>query len=141
VLFLGTTGLLPHAALTWTLLEHEGSEPEEVDLLPFPESTGWDPRYRSGYPREIRPEYGVVLRQALVGGRYGSVVTLELGERSPFLPDWLAKWDAWGQSYVRLMPEQRAYSLKAEKAFPKSDARIRLYLRAETGPAVLEPAL
>jgi hypothetical protein len=89
----------------------------------------------------MRPEYCAHLREALVGGRYGSVATLELGERSPFLPDWLAKWDAWGQNYVRLMPEQRAYVLQVEKAFPKSDARIRLYLRAETGPAVPEPVL
>jgi hypothetical protein len=129
VLFLGTTGLLPHLALTWELIERQAAEPE-VDLLLFPED-GHGLR-RSGYPAAMRPEYDAVLRTALASGRYASVVTLALGERSPFLPDWLAKWDAWGQNYVRVMSQPQTaapYVLESERAFPASDAQVRIFVR------------
>jgi hypothetical protein len=131
VLFLGTTGRLPHLALTWELLERQSAEPD-VDLLPFPGGEGWDGRHRSGYPAEMGPEYLRTLRAALAPGRYGSVVTLALGARSPFLPDWLAKWDAWGQNYVRMMSDPQTaepYLLESEKTFPASDAQIRIFVR------------
>jgi hypothetical protein len=130
VLFLGTTGLLPHFALTWELIEREQREPD-VDLLPFPGDTGWDPRFRSGYPPEDGPEYDRLLRQAVASGRYGSVVTLGLGSRSPFRPDWLAKWDAWGQNYVRATDSHAAelgYALRAERAFSGDDAIVRVFI-------------
>jgi hypothetical protein len=131
VLFLGTTGRLPHLALTWELLERQSAEPE-VDLLPFPGGEGWDGHHRSGYPTEMGPEYLLTLREALAPGRYGSVVTVALGERSPFLPDWLAKWDAWGQNYVRVMSDPKTaepYLLESERTFPASDAQIRIFVR------------
>jgi hypothetical protein len=131
VLFLGTTGRLPHLALTWELLERQGSEPE-VDLLLFPGENGWEGSHRSGYPAEMGPEYPRLLREALGPGRYGSVVTLALGERSPFLPDWLAKWDAWGQNYVRAMNDLQAaepYVLESERTFPAGDAQVRIFMR------------
>jgi hypothetical protein len=77
----------------------------------------------------------VALKQALSSGRFRSVVTLELGPRSPFLPDWLTKWDAFGQNYVRAMaqPEaQEAYALATERAFPESDARVRIFFRRDS---------
>jgi hypothetical protein len=132
VLFLGTTGLLPHYALTWELVEREGREPE-VDLLTFPGDTGWDPRFRQGYPAEMRPEYAERLGEALGSRRYGSVVTLALAESSPFRPPWLAKWDAWGQNYVRAMDEQAGesgYVLQAERSFPADEAVVRAYVPA-----------
>jgi hypothetical protein len=131
VLFLGTTGRLPHLALTWELLERQSAEPE-VDLLPFPGGDGWDGRHRSGYSTEIGPEYGSTLRAALAPRRYGSVVTLALGAHSPFLPNWLAKWDAWGQNYVRMMSDPQAaepYVLDSERTFPGSDAQVRIFVR------------
>jgi hypothetical protein len=106
VLFLGTTGLLPHLALTWQLLEREQREPA-VDLLLFPRLADGNRAYRTGYPAQAGPEYGAALEQALASGRFRSVVTLELGPASPFLPDWLAKWDAFGQNYVRAMTERK----------------------------------
>jgi hypothetical protein len=130
VLFLGTTGRLPHYALTWELLERDHREPD-VDLLPFPGDSGWDPQFRGGHPREMRPEYARLLRQALATGRYGSVVTLALGDRSPFLPPWLAKWDAWGQNYVRAVDEhagESGYVLRADRAFPGDDALVRIFV-------------
>jgi hypothetical protein len=132
VLFLGTTGLLPHYALTWELVEREGREPE-VDLLTFPGDTGWDPRFRQGYPAEMRPEYAERLGEALGSRRYGSVVTLALAESSPFRPPWLAKWDAWGQNYVRAMDEQAGesgYVLQAERSFPADGSVVRAYVPA-----------
>jgi hypothetical protein len=132
VLFLGTTGLLPHLALTWELLEREQREPS-VDLLSFPR--GGD-TYRTGYPAEDGPQYGVALQHALDSGRFRSVVTLELGPRSPFLPDWLAKWDAFGQNYVRAMARPEAqvdYALASERAFPESDATVRIFVRRDPG--------
>jgi hypothetical protein len=130
VLFLGTTGRLPHYALTWELLERDHREPD-VDLLPFPGDSGWDPRFRRGYPSEPRPEYAQLLHQALATGRYGSVVTLALGDRSPFRPAWLAKWDAWGQNYVRAVDEhagESGYALRADRAFPGDDAVVRIFV-------------
>jgi hypothetical protein len=130
VLFLGTTGLLPHYALTWELLERDHEEPD-VDLLAFPGDSGWDPQFRGGYPTEMRPEYAQVLRQALATGRYGSVVTLELGDRSPFRPSWLAKWDTWGQNYVRAVDEhagEGGYVLRTDRAFPAEDAVVRIFV-------------
>jgi hypothetical protein len=130
VLFLGTTGQLPHYALTWELLERDHREPD-VDLLPFPGESGWDPQYRGGYPTEMRPEYAQLLRQALATRRYGSVVTLTLGDRSPFRPPWLAKWDTWGQNYVRAVDEhagESGYALRADRAFPGDDAVVRIFV-------------
>jgi hypothetical protein len=128
VLFLGTTGLLPHYALTWEMLERRRTEPD-VDLLTFPGERGWDPRYRSGYPTAMGPEYGLVLRRALEAGRYRSVVTLALGERSPFRPDFLAKWDSFGQNYVVAMAEQHVgYRLLSERPFPEGDAVVRIFV-------------
>jgi hypothetical protein len=130
VLFLGTTGLLPHLALTWTLIERQAAEPS-VDLLLFPEGHG---DHRAGYPAAMGPQYGAVLREALARGRFRSVVTLELGPRSPFLPAWLAKWDAFGQNYVRSMSEveaQTAYALESERPFPRSDATVRIFVRRD----------
>lgn len=132
-LFLGTTGLLPHLALTWELIEREQRD-YEVDLLPFPGDAGWDPRFRSGYPSGDGPEYDRVLREALASGRYGSVVALALGSRSPFRPDWLAKWDAWGQNYVRAVESEAAeqgYVLRSERSFPEEDARVRIFVPRE----------
>ena len=129
MLFLGTTGLLPHLALTWELIERQAAEPD-VDLLLFPENGHG--LHRTGYPAAMGPEYDAALRTALASGRYASVVTLALGEGSPFLPDWLAKWDAWGQNYVRMMsrPQTAApYVLESERAFPASDAQIRIFVR------------
>jgi hypothetical protein len=129
VLFLGTTGLLPHLALTWELIERQAAEPE-VDLLLFPENGHG--LHRTGYPTAMGPEYDAALRTALASGRYASVVTLALGEGSPFLPDWLAKWDAWGQNYVRMMSQPQTaapYVLESERAFPASDAQIRIFVR------------
>lgn len=136
VLFLGTTGLLPHFALTWELIEREQREPE-IDLLPFPGSSGWDPRYRAGYPPEASPEYDVLLRRALASGRYRSVVSLRLGPRSPFRPDWLAKWDAWGQNYVEAADRQGAqggYAWILERSFPEDDAVVKILAPAATRP-------
>ena len=130
VLFLGTTGRLPHYALTWELLERDHREPD-VDLLPFPGDSGWDPQFRGGYPTEMRPEYAQLLRQALATRRYGSVVTLGLGDRSPFRPAWLAKWDTWGQNYVRAVDEhagESGYILRADRAFPGDDAVVRIFV-------------
>jgi 4-amino-4-deoxy-L-arabinose transferase-like glycosyltransferase len=130
VLFLGTTGLLPHLALTWELLERQSAEPA-VQMLFFPDRGSWAGRHRSGYATEMGPEYDRALRAALDPGRYGSVVTLALGKRSPFLPDWLAKWDAWGQNYVRMMSDPRTaepYVLDSERAFPASDAQVRIFV-------------
>jgi hypothetical protein len=135
VLFLGTTGLLPHLALTWELLERQQREPA-VELLLFPRPGAGAAAYRTGYPAENGPEYGAALQRALGSGRFRSVVTLELGPRSPFLPDWLAKWDAFGQNYVRAMaaPESQAdYLLASERAFPASDATVRIFVRREAG--------
>jgi len=138
VLCLGTTGRLPHFALSWQLLERDGREPQ-VDLLLFPGETGDDQRYRSGYPTEMRPEYERALREALSGGLYVRVVTLEFAEGSPFLPDWLAKWDKWSQNYVRCMPLQDGWSLRAEQTFPGSGARVRVYARRERGSGEVRP--
>jgi hypothetical protein len=98
-----------------------------VSLLTFPGETGWDPRYRTGYPPEMRPEYASTLHDILVSGRYAVVITVELGPSSPFLPDWQARWDAWGQNYVRAMQAQGVYVLRDEAAFPESDAKVRIY--------------
>ena len=135
VLFLGTTGMLPHLALTWEILEHRKREPA-VDLLPFPAAGPAGPRYRAGYPPGDGPEYDVALREALASGRFRSVVTLELGPASPFLPQWLAKWDAFGQNYVRAMARPEAqvdYALASERAFPESDATVRIFVRRDAG--------
>jgi 4-amino-4-deoxy-L-arabinose transferase-like glycosyltransferase len=126
VLVLGSCGLLPHTALAWQLLERDGREPE-VDVMLFPFEDGWDPRYRSAYPTDMRPEYATTLDAALAG-RSPTVVAFELGERSPFLPDWMARWDAWGQNYVEVMKAQAGYALAAERAFPDSDATVRVYV-------------
>lgn len=134
VLFLGTTGLLPHLALTWELIERGQREPD-VDLLVFPGSSGWDPRYQAGYPPEAGPEYDVHLQEALTSERYRSVVTLRLGPHSPFRPDWLAKWDAWTQNYVDAAERHVAaggYSLISERAFPEDDAVVRIHVRDAT---------
>jgi 4-amino-4-deoxy-L-arabinose transferase-like glycosyltransferase len=136
VLFLGTTGLLPHLALTWQLLEREQREPA-VDLLLFPRPGDAEGAYRTGYPAQAGPEYGAALEKALASGRFRSVVTLELGPASPFLPDWLAKWDAFGQNYVRAMTERENtadYTLESERAFPASDAKVRIYVRRDSQP-------
>lgn len=128
-LLLGSTGLLPHYALTWELIERQRREPE-IDLLPFPGDSGWDPRFRSGYPAQMRPEYGELLREALAGGRYQTVVTLALREDSPFRPAWLAKWDAWGQNYVHAADElhrEGALALRAERSFPQDRAQVRVF--------------
>lgn len=130
VLFLGTTGLLPHLALTWELLERQGAEPS-VDLLLFPGGPG---PHRTGYPAASGPEYGAALRGALTSGRFRTVVTLEIGPRSPFLPDWLAKWDAFGQNYVHAMAEPEAqvdYVLESERSFPASDVTVRIFARRD----------
>jgi 4-amino-4-deoxy-L-arabinose transferase-like glycosyltransferase len=135
VLFLGTTGLLPHLALTWEMLEREQREPA-VDLLLFP-GPGSGGVHRTGYPAEMGPQYGATLEKALADGRFRSVVTLELGPASPFLPDWLAKWDAFGQNYVRAMAEREEtadYTLASERAFPAGDARVRIYVRRDSPP-------
>jgi len=131
VLFLGTTGLLPHFALTWEILERERREPQ-VEPLPFPGDRGWEPRFRAGYPAEPRPEYGEVLARALDSSRYGSVVTLALSEGSPFRPAFLARWDAWGQNYVRAaeaLAPRHGYVLAAERSFPADGARIGVFVR------------
>ncbi len=136
VLFLGTAGLLPHLALTWELIEREQREPE-VDLLPFPGSSGWDPRYRAGYPPEPRSDYDVSLLQALATGRYRCLVTLRLGEHSPFRPAWLAKWDAWGQNYVEAADRRAAeggYLLTSARSFPEDDAVVRIFARSAARP-------
>ncbi|HET6897525.1 MAG TPA: hypothetical protein VFK70_04220 [Vicinamibacteria bacterium] len=136
VLFLGTTGLLPHFALTWQMLEHAQREPA-VELLPFPGAGSGDAAYRTGFPTAMGPQYGAALAKALDGGRFRSVVTLELGPASPFLPDWLAKWDAFGQNYVRAMTESRGgpdYVLASERGFP-DDAKVRIYVRRDGDPA------
>jgi hypothetical protein len=127
VLVLGSTGLLPHSALIWELFASEGREPE-VELLLFPGEEGWDPRYRSGYPAEMRPEYATLLEAQLAKARY-TVVTFEIGPRSPFMPDWMTRWDAWGQNYVRAMKAQPGYTVTAERAFADSDTRVRVYTR------------
>jgi hypothetical protein len=135
VLVLGTTGLLPHLALTWELLEHEQREPS-VDLLLFPRAGDASASYRTGYPPADGPQYAVALKQALSSGRFRSVVTLELGPASPFLPEWLAKWDAFGQNYVRAMAQPQAqvdYALESERAFPQSDAKVRIFVRRDPG--------
>jgi hypothetical protein len=126
--------MLPHLALTWEILEHEQREPA-VDLLLFPGAEGGGAAHRTGYPAQMGPEYGAALEQALASGRFRSVVTLELGPASPFLPEWLAKWDAFGQNYVRAMAEPEAqadYVLAAERAFPESDARVRIFIRRDS---------
>jgi hypothetical protein len=128
VLVLGSSGLLPHIALSWELIERDGGEPD-VDLMLFPDEAGWDPRYRSGYPSEMRPGYASILDARLIRAPQ-SVVAFELGSRSPFLPDWMARWDAWGQNYVTLMKAQPGYTVTAEKLFPGSDAAVRIYARS-----------
>ncbi len=139
VLFLGTTGLLPHLALTWELLEREQREPE-VDLLPFPGDSGWDPRFRAGYPPGGSPEYDRLLQQVLATKKYGSLVTLRCGEGSPFRPAWLAKWDAWGQNYVLAADRVAAnagYVLRSERAFSADQARVRIFTPRRPGPTDL----
>jgi len=126
LLLLGTTGRLPHFALTWELLEHEARE-RDVELLQYPGERGWDPRFRAGYPAQMTAGFRPALLDALDRGGYAAVVTFRWGPRSAFLPDWLAKWDAWGQNYVVLMQEQDRYLPVAERAFPDADAMVRVY--------------
>lgn len=95
----------------------------------FPDEDGWDPRYRSGYPPEMRPEYATTLATRLTGTS-ATVVAFELGEHSPFLPGWMARWDAWAQNYVKVMKAQAGYTVAAEKAFPDSDAVVRVHVRS-----------
>jgi hypothetical protein len=128
LLVLGSSGLLPHLALTWELLERDRRE-REVDLLLFPEDAGWTPRHRTGYPAGMLPEYAPTLHRTLASGRYRCVVTLRLGPHSPFLPDWLSRWDAWAQNYVELMENQTTYVVAAESRFPESDATVRVYTK------------
>jgi hypothetical protein len=126
VLVLGSSGLLPHSALSWQLLERDRRE-SEVDIMLFPFEEGWDARYRSAYPTDLRPEYATTLAAALDRGS-PSVVAFELGGRSPFLPGWMARWDAWAQNYVTVMKRQAGYAVAAESAFPSSDAVVRVYV-------------
>lgn len=126
VLVLGSSGLLPHSALSWQLLERDRRE-SEVDIMLFPFEEGWDARYRSAYPTDLRPEYATTLAAALDRGS-PSVVAFELGGRSPFLPGWMARWDAWAQNYVTVMKRQAGYAVAAESAFPDSDAVVRVYV-------------
>jgi hypothetical protein len=128
VLVLGSSGLLPHIALSWELLERDRREPD-VDLMLFPSADGWDARFRSGYPPEMRPEYATLLAARLATTK-AIVVAFELGGHSPFLPDWMARWDAWAQNYPTLMKTERGYALTAERAFPASDAVVRIYDKA-----------
>ena len=128
VLVVGSCGLLPEMALTWELLERTGRKPD-VGLMLFPGEDGWDARYRSGYPVEMRPEYATTL-DARLAGSSATVVAFELGPRSPFLPDWIARWDAWGQNYPKVMRAQAGYAVAAEKAFPDSDSVVRIYVRS-----------
>src|SRR4029453_17759506 len=121
LLLLGSTGRLPQTALAWEILEREDREPD-VGLLTFPGETGWDARFRTGYPAEMRPEYASTLRDTLASGRYPVVITLEAAPGSLLLPDWLAKWDAWGQNYVRSMQAQEAYVLRAQVSLPQTAA-------------------
>jgi hypothetical protein len=128
VLVVGSCGLLPEMALTWELMESNGREPD-VDLMLFPEAEDRDPRYSTGYPAEMRPAYATTL-DARLAGASDTVVAFELGERSPFLPDWMARWDAWAQNYPKVMRAQPGYTVVAEKAFPNSDAVVRIYVRS-----------
>jgi len=130
LLLLGTTGRLPHLALTWELLERDARE-RAVELLQYPGERGWDPRFRAGYPPGMTAGFRPALLDALDRGSYAAVITFRWGPRSPFLPEWLAKWDAWGQNYVVLMQEQDRYLLASERTFPDSDAAIRIYLPGE----------
>ena len=101
------------------MLERPGGEPAPVTLTPI-----------------AGPEYTAALQRALSSGRFRTVVTLELGPASPFMPDWLAKWDAFGQNYVRAMTERETpadYTLESDRAFPASDAKVRIYARRDAG--------
>jgi hypothetical protein len=128
VMVLGHTGWLPHTALTWELLERDGRE-SDIEIMLFPDEQGWDARYRSAYPTELRPEYATTL-DARLAGRDVTVVAFELGPRSPFLPEWMARWDAWAQNYVQVMKAQPGYAVAAEQAFPDSDAVVRIHVRS-----------
>ncbi len=73
---------------------------------PSPVSTAGILATAAGIPARGEPTTALRSGRRLETGRYRSVVTLALGERSPFRPEWLAKWDAWGQNYVRAMDEE-----------------------------------
>jgi hypothetical protein len=129
ILVLGSGGRLPHLLLQWELVTRYAAKNAVVDLLPFPGDTGWDPRYRQGYPAEMTPEYDRVLAAALRDPGYDRIVTLAISKNSPFSPDWLWRWDAWGQNYVVAMERQRLYAVTADQAFPESGVRVRVYAR------------
>jgi hypothetical protein len=100
-----------------------------VDNLAFPGEQAWDPRYRLGYPVEMTPDYDVRLKAALDTGGYDRVVTLQIAPDSVFLPDWLRRWDAWGQNYVVAMEHQPPWRTVTEQPFDESKVRVRLYAR------------
>ena len=132
VLVLGSTGLLPHSAIEWDLLRRGGHEPR-VRPLGYPDERAWDPRYRLGYPSELTPPFTRALERTLSEERPDCVVSLELSRDSPFLPDWLARWDAWGQNYVRLMLRQPGFEVSAERRCPTEAAVVRVH-RPRTRP-------
>ncbi len=126
VLVLGSTGLLPHSAVAWELLERSGRE-TRVEPLDYPGQLPWDSRYRQGYPAELTPLFAPSLARALSEMRPDCVVSLELARSSPFLPGWLARWDAWGQNYVQLMLRQPGFEVGAQWSYPTESATVRVY--------------
>lgn len=123
-LVLGSTGLLPHLLIQWELVSRTGVQDPVVEWMPFP---GPPAEHRRGYPAELTAVYARELEAALWNGRYDRVVTLEIPPGSPFLPDWMLRWDAWGQNYVALMVRRERPPLRAERSFPGSDVRVRVY--------------
>jgi hypothetical protein len=129
VLVLGSTALLPHMALHWEAITRGRGVDEVFDALEFPGAKQWDDRYRRGYPEEMTPEYAPILDRSLRSSTYDRVVTLAIPPGSAFCPDWLRRWDAWGQNFTLLMARQSTYRLVADRAFPEADVRVRVYSR------------
>jgi len=130
-LLLGSCGLLPHLLVQWELAVRKGVFDATVDNLPFPGEQAWDSRYRLGYPAQMTPDYDQRLEIALGSGGYDRVVTLEIAPDSVFLPDWLKRWDAWGQNYVLAMERQTSWQVVAEQAFEASKVRVRIHARPQ----------
>jgi hypothetical protein len=128
-LVLGSCGRLPHLLVQWELVTRRGATEAVVDLLTFPGEKAWDPRYRQGYPTEMTADYDRALEAALGPDGYDRIVTLRIPPGSVFMPDWLTRWDAWGQNYVALMERQSRYPLIAEQDFPETAVKVRLYAR------------
>jgi 4-amino-4-deoxy-L-arabinose transferase-like glycosyltransferase len=132
ILVLGSGGMLPHLLLEWELTSRLGLRDPVVRLLDFPGGDSWE-NHRRGYPTEMTPHYGVALSQALRDGAFDDVVCLRIAPDSVFSPEFLKRWDAWGQNYVTAMAEQPGFSVAAQRDFAEDGVLVRIY-RPTTAP-------